>query len=155
MSIYYFDTSALVKRYFPETGTAWVQALTTYTTGHTIVVAEIALVEAAAAFAAKHRAPGGITLQERDSALNLLLHHCTVEYQLIPMLRVILDHAVLLTQAYRLRGYDAVHLAAALTINQRYISAGFAPLTLISADSDMLTAARSEGIAADNPLAHP
>lgn len=144
-----------MKRYFPEVGTSWVQALTTSSAGHTIILAEIALVEAAAAFAAKHRAPRGITRQERDNALNLLLHHSTIEYELIPIIRVILDRAVLLTQAHRLRGYDAVHLAAALVINQQYVSAGFPSLTLISADNDMIVAAQNEGIAADNPLAHP
>jgi len=117
MSAYYLDTSALVKRYFPETGSAWMLALTDPATGNDLILSELTMVEAAAAIAAKHRAPGGITLRERDDALNDMLRRCDTEYQLIPCSRSILERAVSLTQNHRLRGYDAVQLATALTVN--------------------------------------
>jgi predicted nucleic acid-binding protein len=69
VSHFYLDASAVVKRYSPETGTAWVKALTDPIARHTIVLGEITLAEVAAAIAAKHRAPGGITLDERDNAI--------------------------------------------------------------------------------------
>ncbi len=50
----YFDSSALVKRYLLETGTAWVQRWCD-DPAQTIAVAEIGLVEIAAAFASKLR----------------------------------------------------------------------------------------------------
>jgi predicted nucleic acid-binding protein len=34
MAVYYLDTSALVKRYARESGTAWVLNLTTLAAGH-------------------------------------------------------------------------------------------------------------------------
>jgi predicted nucleic acid-binding protein len=61
VSHFYLDASAVVKRYSLETGSFWVKALTDPTAGHTIVLGEITLAEVAAALAAKHRAPGGIT----------------------------------------------------------------------------------------------
>uniref|UniRef100_UPI0013760F5B type II toxin-antitoxin system VapC family toxin n=1 Tax=Candidatus Oscillochloris fontis TaxID=2496868 RepID=UPI0013760F5B len=65
MSAYYFDTSALVKRYFPETGSAWVIAVTDPKAEHTLLISAMTRVEAAAAFAIKHRS-GNATRQDRD-----------------------------------------------------------------------------------------
>jgi uncharacterized protein len=60
-----------------------------------------------------------------------------------------------LTQQYGLRGYDAVQLAAALVANDDLVANGNTPLMFVSADSDLLLAAHAEGLATDNPLAHP
>lgn len=73
MSYFLLDTSAIVKRYKTEDGTAWVEALTDSTAQNTIILSEISLAEVAAALAALHRASGGITKQERDRALTLSL----------------------------------------------------------------------------------
>jgi len=56
---------------------------------------------------------------------------------------------------HTLRAYDAVQLAAALEINQKEQNAGFAPVTLISAEQALNDAATAGGLAADDPLAHP
>jgi hypothetical protein len=60
MSVGYFDSSALVKRYLAETGTSWVQAWCD-DPDRTVAVGEIRLVEIAAAFASKLR--GGFITQ--------------------------------------------------------------------------------------------
>lgn len=155
MSYLYFDSSALVKRYLTEIGSAWVLACTDLAAGNTIVVSEITRVEVAAAFAARHRASGGISRQERDDALNLLLRHFDTEYQIASLDRVTISRAVNLTQTYRLRGYDAIQLATALATNQALTAAGLPGLTFIAADDDLLAAAQSEGLAADNPNHYP
>lgn len=54
-TIFYLDTSALVKRYVMETGSGWTIALCDVAAGHTIATAQITKVEAAAAFASKRR----------------------------------------------------------------------------------------------------
>ena len=155
MSLFYLDTSALVKRYLAEVGSAWVVALTDPSSGQTIVTAELAQVEAAAAIAARQRAPGGITLKERDDAVDLLAVHCTTEYRLAGTNPLMLDRAIQLTQNHRLRGYDAVHLATALIVNEQYLAAGLAGLTFVAADNDLVAAAQLEGLATDNPNLHP
>jgi hypothetical protein len=48
-----------------------------------------------------------------------------------------------------------VQLAAALEINGEERDAGFAPVTLISADQALNDAARAEGLAVDDPRSHP
>jgi PIN domain nuclease of toxin-antitoxin system len=41
MNSYFFDSSALVKRYLTETGSDWVHSNTDLKTGHTVTVVEI------------------------------------------------------------------------------------------------------------------
>jgi uncharacterized protein len=149
MSVLFFDSSALVKRYLTEIGSAWVTALLDPSMGHAIVVATITQVESAAALAARHRS-GAITRLERDDLVDLLALHFDVHYQQISIEEPILSRAVELTQNHRLRGYDAVQLATALTV-----ASALPGLSLISADDDMNMAAQAEGLAADNPNAHP
>ena len=49
MALYYLDTSALVKRYVREVGTAWVTALTDPRSGNTIATGRLTGPEAIAA----------------------------------------------------------------------------------------------------------
>jgi uncharacterized protein len=154
MSLLFFDSSALVKRYLTEVGSAWTAALLDPSVGHTIVVATITQVESAAALASRHRA-GAITRSERDDLVDLLALHFDTYYQQVAIEEPILSQAVELTQNHRLRGYDAVQLAAALVVHAQYVAAGFPGLTLISADDDMNMAAQAEGLVAENPNAHP
>jgi predicted nucleic acid-binding protein len=154
MSVLFFDSSALVKRYLTEAGSAWVASLLDPSLGHMIVVATITQVECAAALASRHRA-GAITQSERDDLVDLLALHFDTYYQQVAIEEPILSRAVGLTQNLRLGGYDAVQLASALVVHDQYVAAGFPGLTLISADDDVNTAAQVEGLTAENPNSHP
>lgn len=149
----YLDSSALVKRYLVEIGTPWVQRVCD-DPAQTIAVAEIGLVEVAAAFAGKLRGayitPAGYT----SSRANLAADACD-DYVLVTVNRAVIDEAIELTARHRLRGYDAVHLACALILNRALIAYRLSPLTLISADDDLLKAATAEGLPTDNPNLHP
>ena len=118
------------------------------------MLGEITFAEVAAALAAKHRAAGGITQQERDDAIALFLSHCDTQYELIAIGRSIIDRAVSLTQSHKLRGYDAVLLATALISNGILTATGLSHLTFVAADDDLVAAARAEGLAAENPNLH-
>ena len=155
MSQLFLDASALAKRYITETGSHWINMLLNPTAKHLVAIAEITQYEVAAALAARHRAPGGISRQMRDSAVNLLAKHCQQEYQLMALTPLILDRAVYLTQNHRLRGYDAVQLATAIATNHIFLEAGFTSLTFITADTDLLKAAQAEGLHTDNPNLYP
>ena len=50
MSAFFFDSSALAKRYAPEVGSGWVISLTDAASDHDILLAEITLVEVAALY---------------------------------------------------------------------------------------------------------
>ncbi len=123
--------------------------------GHAVILAEITMAEVAAALAAKQRAPNGFTLQERDAALGLFSLHCQTQYQLIAINRAVIDRAVCLTRVHKLRGYDAVQLAAALLTDEALLNAALPGLIFVAADGDLLAAANTEGLITDNPNQHP
>ncbi len=154
MSAYFLDSSALVKRYRAEVGSTWLKKLVAPPGGHTITLCEITLSEVAAVLAAAHRAPGGISRTERDKAVNLFLSHCDTEYRLLGIERLTIRLAVNLTQSHRLRGCDAIQLAAALSANRDLLAARLPPITFVASDGDLLTAARAEGLATENPEDH-
>jgi len=151
---YYLDASAVVKRYADEPGGAWVRQITDPPARNTILLAEITLAEVAAALAAKHRAPQGITQQERDRALSRFLQDCDEHFLLLPIDRAMIDRAVELTQNHRLRGYDAVQLATALVASETLKSQNLSPPVFVAADDDLLAAAKAGGLPAGNPLDH-
>ena len=157
MSIFYLDTSALVKRYLRELGSDWVDALLDPAAGHRVLTAEIARVEVAAALAARQRAPApvSITQAQRDRMLALVAQHFQREYVTVRISAALIDRAAALVTSYRLRGYDAVHLAAALTVNGIVTATGAPTITVIASDADLLLAALGEGLTTDDPAAHP
>lgn len=149
----YLDSSALVKRYLAETGTPWVQAWCA-DPNQTAAVGEIGLVEIAAAFAGKLRGTH-ITAAQYYNARADLAADARDEYVLVTINRAVVDEAIELTAKHRLRGYDAVHLACALTLNRALVAHNLPSLVLISADEDLLKAAEAEGLATDDPNRHP
>lgn len=112
MSLFFLDASAVAKRYLAEPGTSWVRGITDPSSGNTIILAEVTLVEVSAAVAARFRS-GSLSVAERDASVRLLLQHADTEYQLVPIHRFVIDRAVRLTQNHRLRGYDAMQLGTA------------------------------------------
>lgn len=154
MSSYFFDTSALIKRYVLEQGSAWVKALTAPETGNTIVVAEITQVEAVSG-ANRRKRDGQITANTVRAVRLLVTRHFAREYVLVGLTNPVIERAKDLLEAHPLRAYDAVQLASALESNSRLTGIGTSPLIFISADARLLAAAVAEGLANDDPSAHP
>jgi predicted nucleic acid-binding protein len=153
MPTYYLDASAVVKRYVSEMGSAWVQALSS-NEENTLVMGEITLAEVASAFARAARG-GRISNEERLSYLDLFIGDCAERYRLVAIERTIVNSAVDLTQSHCLRGYDAVHLATALSVNAELLRKQLLPLTFVAADEDLLKAAEAEGLPTENPNLYP
>jgi len=148
---YSLDASAVVKRYATEPGSERILAITEVAAGNAIVLAELTLVEVAAALAAKQRTPRGLSLKDRDRALSRFLQECAEQFLLFRVERDVIDQAVELTQKHRLRGYDAVQLASAILANRILMEQGHSPLTFVAADSDLLSAAQAEGLPIEDP----
>lgn len=153
-NVFYVDTSALVKRYAVEAGSSWITALCHLPAGNTVATAQMTKVEAAAAFATKYR-NGDLPQADYANALQDLTHDFLHEYLIVTIDQMLVDLAVELTKRQKLRGYDAVQLAAALTLNDLMIQAQFAPLTFVAADNNLLQAAQEEGLLTENPNQHP
>ncbi len=149
----YFDSSALVKRYLAEAGSAWVQARCN-NPAQVIVTADLARAEMAAAFARKLR-EGTLAPDEYRNVRARLTIDAQKRYQIVPIVSHRVDEAIELTFRNKLRSYDAVHLACALHVNQALLANHLPPLTLIAADDDLLKAAQAEGLRTENPNLYP
>jgi predicted nucleic acid-binding protein len=67
----------------------------------------------------------------------------------------VIDLAVELTRRQELRGYDAGQLASAMILNRALLAQELPALTFVSADDNLLAAARNEGLSVENPNWHP
>jgi len=140
--IHYLDTSALVKRYVQEPGTAAVRAL--FRRGVHLATARTAHPELVATLARLCRA-GDLSPKTRDGIF------ARVESDLSAMTIVEIRPALLrrippLVLRRPLRGFDAIHLAAALALRDQGVAVDF-----WVADTKLADAAREEGLRAIEP----
>jgi predicted nucleic acid-binding protein len=158
MTLYYFDASAVVKHYVLEPGSTWIRALIDAVDTqrkrpiHTIFIADISVVEVAAAFAVLHRT-GRIRQRIWDGAIAQFMYDITSRYQLVHTDLNDFFTAATLTQKYPLKAYDAIQLSVAGRYNQ-VLAAHKLSLTFVSGDKTLLTAAQGEMLATDNPFGH-
>ena len=134
--ILYLDTSSLVKLYVEETHSDLVQNWAG--AAEALATSRVAYPEALSAFSRRFH-KGDLTDEEMDLACESLRSEWPA-FVLLPVDerqagRFVLDHL--------LRGFDAVHLAAAQDLAQRFPSED---IIFSSFDSALLKAARSEGL---------
>ena len=141
--IHYLDASALVKRYVRESGTAAVRAL--FTSGKHLATARIAHAEMAVALARLCR-EGRLSVTGRD-AIFAHIDHDLQAMTIVEIRPALVARVPALVSRRPLRGYDAVHLAAALVLREKGI-----PIDFWVADTVLATAARDEGLRAVVPL---
>ena len=150
---YFLDTSAVVKRYAPERGSRWIKGLIE-NPENSVTIVQICIVEVAAALARKVRT-GEISRDSCQKALTRFLADMdTGDYEIAKLDDEVVSFAVGLTQRHPLRGYDAVHLAAAFVLNRALVEVGLSPLTFVAADDALCKAAEKEKIAVENPNQH-
>lgn len=137
--IAYVDTSSLLKLLVEEEGSE--RAGVVWDTADVVASASVIVVEARAALAAAKRANRLTAAQYRKAKqeLNALLNELTI----VAITDELVADAADLAEREALRGYDAVHLAAALTVEAT---------VLTSADSALCDAAGRHGIYVTNPL---
>ena len=97
MTIYYADSSALVKRYVNEIGSAWVQAICEPAANHIIALAHIGLAEIAAALGVKYR-QNVLTTDVRDGLLRDLQRDGRDQYWLVDVDQNMVTDAIGLTR---------------------------------------------------------
>ena len=154
LTAFFVDSSALVKRYVLETGTAWVRGLTRQSPSRLIYIAHITAVEVTCAVA-RRRKGKTLTPPRASSILRRFRQHLAARYIVIEVTPDLLDEAMRLGNAHALRAYDAVQLAVALEVNRSHQADGFGPVTLISADQALNDAATAEGLTVEDPRSHP
>ena len=144
------DTSAVVKRYVSEAGSAWVTSLAAPETGNVLVISRLATVEVCSVLARLQRSN---KLPSSDSTRLRIdfLSHVDTQYLTITVDDDTLLRARDLVPKYPLRTLDAIQLACALEATTALDEA----LTFLCSDNDLLNAAAGEGFTIDNPLAYP
>lgn len=134
--ILYLDTSALVKLFVPETHSEAVRAA--IAAGGVVATQLLAYAEACSAFSrlAEARADGSLFERLRGA-----LDARWTEWEIVHVEERLVRRAGELCARYRLRGYDAVHLAAAERV--RGVSSGYAGFRFGVFDVNLARAARS------------
>ena len=124
MATTYVDTSALVKRYVAEVGSAWVRRLVARPVHQVLYTAALTEVEVRSALQRLVR-EGRVDTAQAHRLTRRLLQHCTQRYQLLRITRPVIAEAGRLVETHPLRAYDAVQLACALLV-RRGCTAGHA-----------------------------
>jgi predicted nucleic acid-binding protein len=150
----YVDTSALVKRYVVEVGSAWVRRLLAHPAQYVIYTSALSQVEVISALQRRVREGSLAEAQAQRLAYRVTVHFAQ-RYQVVALTQVIVDQACVGLQTHPLRAADAVHLACALTIRRITQEQGLPPPSFVVADTALRAAATAEGFVVDDPLQHP
>lgn len=136
--ILYFDSSALVKRYVEEQGTSdvlvWMDASDL---NGTVLVTRV---EVAAAITRAKRMR--YVSQEETRKFLDTFHREWSSFQRLPVSEILVARADALACEHNLRGYDAIHLASALTWQELLDL----PVTVVTYDMELAAAAQASGL---------
>lgn len=154
MPAYFADSSALAKRYVQEAGSTWMVSLFAPFPHDDVHIVTVTAVELVAAFMRRSRS-GTMTASDAVTTCSVFLADLPLDYQVVEVTEPLINQAIVLVQRYKLRGYDAIQLAAGLQVNQICTAAGLNPIIFLSADKELSAAARSEGLIVDDLNAHP
>ena len=137
--ITYVDTSTLLKLIIDENGSE--RAMTIWSSADAVASVNLMVVEARAALAAAHRGRRLSATQLRSAIAEL--GALVSDLHIVPVTDELVASAGELADVEGLRGYDAIHLAAALTIDAT---------VLTSSDAALCAAASRRGLHIANPL---
>ncbi len=153
MAVFFFDSSAIVKRYAGETGSDHVKDLTDPGAGNLIYLAGITEVEVISAIARRKREQS-LTESDAQIGIEMFSDDLINQYRIIAITNELISRAAILVQTHILRAYDAVQLAAALQIS-RFYAGRMHFITFVSSDPPLNKAALVEGLTVDDPNSHP
>lgn len=153
MAAYFLDSSAVVKRYISETGTAWVVSVSDPTAGNELFVASVTGIEVVSAIS-RRRIGGTIDASTATAALAQFRHDFANQYQTVEVSDTVVARAMALAEVHGLRAYDAVQLSAMLEMSALRGGLPVPALTLVSADDELNAAAQTEGVTVENPNSH-
>ncbi len=154
MPVYFFESSAMVKRFASERGGKFVLDLLRPSARNRFYAARIAEVEVCAALVRRQR-DKTLPADQAAKGLRRLRRDFPRRFTHTAIGEIVIVEALRLVETYGLRGYDAVQLSAAIQANGERLSQGMAALILVSADTEINNAAQAEGLTIENPNNHP
>lgn len=158
MSVFYLDTSAVVKRYRVEAGTEVMDALLDAAQpGERLVTSFLTVLEVTSAVL-RLQATGRLDEAITGELLAQFHHDLRDRFEVWPVDDACLLVAVQVVERHRLRAADAIHLATALNVEatsssplQDVPSATSLTTVLVASDRELFTAAHAEGLIALDP----
>lgn len=147
MSLFYLETSALVKLYVREEGTDEMLTLVQGGAGHRFAILALSRVEFRAAVRRRERL-GDLSSQAANALIAQLARHCEATFQTQSVTDGVVEEASALLDRHALRAYDAIQLAGGLLL--RGAAAPEVPV-FACADQPLLAAARAEGLRVFDP----
>ena len=144
----YLDTSALVKLYIQETGTAQVLAAVEAAESAHVIVTDVSRVESRSAVRRRERA-SDVSGTEANQILKQIERDVSSFFLVQPTSSAVLEEALRLIDRHPLRAYDALQLAGCLVVRDSLPG----PVTFVCADAQLCQAAKQEGLTTLNPMA--
>ena len=144
MHYFYFDTSAIAKRYSPEAGSKKIDDIIG-DKSNIVVIGNIAITELYSAISKKYRI-GEISRQDFLSAIYRFEDDISKNiYRFLEVDNEVITAAEILILKYsELRTYDSIHLALALQLTK------LKPI-IVTSDTVLLKTCTSEGLKVINP----
>jgi predicted nucleic acid-binding protein len=143
-AIYYLDTSALVKRYHVERGTAYLDSVFAEPDA-TFIIASITIAELTSAVLRTHE-EGEIPREALLKTLSKFSEDLITDFWILDVERRHIHDAQQLILRYGLRTLDSLQLSLLL------VTRSLSPVFL-SSDARLLVAAKAEGITIQDPSA--
>ena len=147
MASAYLDTSALIKLYIEEEGTAQVVGLLEDSGDLQAIILDVTLIESRSAVRRRER-EGDILGADADRILQRIEADASSSFLVQPSTSAVMEEAARLIDWYPLKTYDALQLAGCLVVRNRVSG----PLTFVCADIQLCKAAGNEGLATLNPI---
>jgi len=121
----------------PETGSAWIQALSAQETGNSLFIARITWVEVLSALA-RREWEGSLTPTDRTLIIQKFRSDLNDQYPVIEFDAKLAETAGQLVGQYPLRAYDAVQLASVLRIQPAFVTTQSTSLIFLTADNRLM-----------------
>jgi predicted nucleic acid-binding protein len=148
LSVYYLDTSALVKLYVREAGTEQMLRLADPAGGHAFALLGLARVEFRSAVRQRERA-GDVERATADHLIGSMDEHLASFFLVQPVTDLVIQEAAALLDRHALRAYDAVQLAGCIMLRARLGRHA----TFVCSDRQLTQAAADEGLTVLDPAA--
>ncbi len=148
MPVFYFDTSAIVKRYRREKGTEVIDDLIDNPREedrfYTSLLSPLEFTSAVTRLSSA----GEISKKAASEVLARFHKELREQFRIWPVEEEIIVAAILLVREQGIRSADAIHLATAVTISS--LSRG-SPMLFLSSDRKLIETAEAKGLAAIDP----
>lgn len=148
MTLYFLDTSALVKLYVAKPGTDGILPRISDRPENRFAVLALATVEIRSAIRRRQRA-GDIDAEVATAILQNVQSHMETGFLRQAVNETVIDTALAMIDRYTLRAFDAIQLAGCLVL----CGIGGQAFTFVCSDRRLLEAARSEELSVFDPAA--